>query len=48
VWNITRDLSCSDILQPDAVCKVGGLIPDLSYRYLGIFPGGGQKVKIVH
>jgi len=30
------------VVQPDAVCEVGGWTPDLSYGDLGIFLGGGQ------
>jgi len=36
------------VVQPDAVCEVGGLTPDLSYGDLGIFLGGGQTEKFVH
>jgi len=35
------------VVQPDAVCEVGGLTPDLSYGDLGIFLGGGQTEKFV-
>jgi len=30
------------VVQPDAVCEVGGSTPDLSYGDLGIFLGGGH------
>jgi len=36
------------VVQPDAVCEVGGSTPDLSYGDLGISPGGGHPEKIVH
>jgi len=36
------------VVQPDAVCDVGGSTPDLSYGDLGVFLGGGQTEKFVH
>jgi len=33
----------SALVQPDAVCEVGGSTPGLSYGDLGIFLGGGQQ-----
>jgi len=36
------------VVQPAAVCVVGGSTPDLSYEDLGIFLGGGQTEKFVH
>jgi len=36
------------VVQPDAVCEVGGLTPDLSYGDLGIFLGDDQIEKFVH
>jgi len=36
------------VVQPDAVCEVGGSTPDLSYGDLGIFLGGDQTEKFVH
>jgi len=36
------------VVQPDAVCEVGGSTPDLPYGDLGIFPGRGQTEKSVH
>jgi len=36
------------VVQPDAVCEVGGSTPDLSHGDLGTFLGGGQTEKSVH
>jgi len=36
------------VVQPDAVCEVGGSAPALSHGDLGIIPGGGQTEKFVH
>jgi len=36
------------VVQPDAVCEVGGSTPDLSYGELGISPGEGHPEKAVH
>jgi len=36
------------VVQPDAVCEVGGLTPDLSHGDLGVLLGGGQTEKFVH
>jgi len=31
------------VVQPDAVCEVGGSTPGLSHGDLGVFLGGGQQ-----
>jgi len=36
------------VVQPDAVCEVGGSTPGLSHGDLGIFLGGGQTEEFVH
>jgi len=36
------------VVQPDAVCGVGGSTPGLSHGDLGIFLGGGQTEEFVH
>jgi len=36
------------VVQPDAVCEVGGSTPGLSLGDLGIFLGGGQTEEFVH
>jgi len=36
------------VVQPDAVCEVGGSTPGLSHGDLGIFLGGGQAEEFVH
>jgi len=36
------------VVQPGAVCEVGGSTPDLSYGDLGISLGGGQTEEFVH
>jgi len=36
------------VVQPDAVCEVGGWTPDLSCGNWVVLPGGGQTEKIVH
>jgi len=36
------------VVQPDAVCEVGGSTPGLSHGDLGIFLGGGQSEEFVH
>jgi len=36
------------VVQPDAVCEVGGSTPGLSHGDLGICLGGGQAEEFVH
>jgi len=36
------------VVQPDAVCEVGGSTPGLSHGDLGIFLGGCQTEEFVH
>jgi len=36
------------VVQPDAVCEVGGSTPGISHGDLGIFLGGGQTEEFVH
>jgi len=36
------------VVQPDAVCEVGGSTPGLSHGDLGSFLGGGQTEEFVH
>jgi len=33
------------VVQPDAVCEVGGSTPDVSYGDLGVFPLGEAKQR---
>jgi len=51
IWVAGRDqFSCQPlwVVQPDAVCEVGGSTPGISHGDLGIFLGGGQTEEFVH
>jgi len=57
ISSMTRSVSASNacfsptvqplrVVQPDAVCEVGGSTPELSYGDRGIFLGGGQTENL--